>query len=48
MGEKSTKETEAKVDGIGRLLDEAESGRSRPVKRKPSTDLDLDGAWNKS
>lgn len=44
---KRAKELERKIDGVGRLLDEAEG---RPPKRHAKKDpdaLDLDAAWNK-
>lgn len=45
---KRTKQLEKKIEGVGRLLDEAEAGRSKKRPQKPSEDLDLDGAWNRS
>lgn len=46
---KRAKELERKIDDVGRLLDEAEAGRTKGPKPKAKpADLDLDGAWNKS
>jgi translin len=44
---KRTKELEKKIEGVGRLLDEAEAGRAKKRVPKKSDDLDLDAAWNK-
>jgi translin len=45
---KRAKDLERKMDDVGRLLDEAEAGRTKRAKRKPDDELDLDGAWGKS
>jgi hypothetical protein len=45
---KRSKELERKIEGVGRLLDEAEAPRAKRAARKVGDDaLDLDAAWNK-
>jgi predicted translin family RNA/ssDNA-binding protein len=44
---KTAKDLEKKIDGVSRLLDEAEARPKRKPTRRPSDDLDLDAAWNK-
>ncbi len=44
---KRAKELERKIEGVDKLLEEAEGGPVRRVARKPKDELDLDAAWNR-
>lgn len=44
---KKTKDLERKIDGVGRLLDEAEGRQGKRARPRNPDELDVDSAWNK-